>query len=292
MDTIATPYELMVTKKSGEKVPFSSEKIFLSLKNVGVTDDVASKIVLAIETEVYDGIPTRDIYKKTFSLLRKYSRGASLKYRLKEAITQLGTTGYPFERFVADLFAEKGYQVKVGVILDGHAITHEIDVLAIKHDRIFTVECKYHTNPASKSDVKVPMYILSRSKDLENQWKKYPEFEGKSYQQWIATNTRFTDDAIKFAEAYNIGLLSWDYPRGQGLKEWIQLYGAFPITCLSCLSKGEKEELVRKGLVSCQTIYKNPRLLNGVAIPEGKKRTLLKELRYLYETVMAEGQLV
>lgn len=286
------PYEFSVTKKSGEKAPFDSEKIFKSLKSVGVSDQTAEIIIRAVKLESYDGISTREIYKKTFNLLRKYSKGSSVRYRLKDAITQLGSTGYPFERFVGDLFIEKGYSVKVGVVLKGYAVTHEIDVVAQNRERIFTIECKYHANPIAKSDVKVPMYILSRYKDLENAWTQYEEFKGKVYQQWIATNTRFTEDAITFAEAYGLKILSWDYPEGQGLKDWIQLYGMFPVTCLSCLTKAEKEMLIAKGLVSCRTIYKNPHLLNNISLAENKKTVLKKELCYLYDSILAEKERV
>ncbi|MDD4820387.1 MAG: restriction endonuclease [Flavobacteriales bacterium] len=283
-------YDLNVTKKSGEKAPFDPQKIYYSLKGVGVDDHTAEVIIRAVKLEAYEGITTKEIYKKTFNLLRKYSKGSSVRYRLKDAITQLGNTGYPFERFVGDLFVEKGYDVKVGMVLKGFAVTHEIDVVAQNHERIFTVECKYHVNPAAKSDVKVPMYILSRYRDLENAWSQYQEFKGKVYQQWIATNTRFTNDAITFAEAYGLKILSWDYPKGQGLKDWIQLYGMFPITCLSCLTKAEKELLIAKGLVCCRTIYKNPHLLDGLSMPENKKSVLKKELNYLYESVLSEGE--
>lgn len=283
-------YEISVTKKSGDKAPFDQQKIYNSLKSVGVSDQTAEIIIRAVKLEAYDGISTREIYKKTFNLLRKYSRGSSVRYRLRDAITQLGSTGYPFERFVGDLFIEKGYDVKVGMLLKGLAVTHEIDVVAQNHDRIFTIECKYHVNPSAKSDVKVPMYILSRYKDLENAWSQYDEFKGKTYQQWIATNTRFTEDAITFAETYGLKILSWDYPKGQGLKDWIQLYGMFPITCLSCISKAEKELLVAKEIVSCRSIYKNPHILDNIPMSEHKKAVLKKELSYLYDSVLAEGE--
>lgn len=282
-----TTYRLNVVKKSGDSVPFDPMKIYRSLQNVGVNDETAEIIIRAVALEAYDGISTKEIYQKTFALLRKYSRGASVRYRLKDAISQLGNTGYPFERYIADLFAEKGYQVKTGIVLPGHAISHEVDVLAMNPDRIFTIECKYHVNPSSKSDVKVPMYILSRYTDIRNRWEGRDDFKDRHYQQWVATNTRFTDDAIAFAEVYGLRILSWDYPKGESLRDWIQLYGAYPITCLSCLSRADKNLLVAKGLVSCRTIYKNIRLLDDLPLSSAKKTLLRKELTYLYDNVLA-----
>lgn len=283
-------YQLNVVKKSGEVAPFDPMKIFRSLKNVGVSDEVAEIIIRAVALEAYEGITTKEIYQKTFALLRKYSKGASVRYRLKDAISQMGNTGYPFEQFVADLFAEKGYDVKVGLVLQGHAITHEVDVLATNRDRIFTIECKYHVNPSAKSDVKVPMYIFSRYTDIRNHWEGKDGFKGKTYQQWVATNTRFTDDAIAFAQAYGLRILSWDYPKGASLRDWIQLYGAYPITCLSSLSKADKNLLIAKGLVSCRTIHKNMNALDKLPLPQGKKNILKKELKYLYDNVLADTE--
>ena len=282
--------QTQVVKKSGEIVSFDPMKIYRSLKNVGVSDQVAEIVIRAVALEVHQGMSTREIYRKTFALLRKYSRGASVRYRLKDAISQMGNTGYPFERFVADLFAEKGYQVKTGTVIPGRAISHEVDVVALDSERIFTVECKYHVNPSSKSDVKVPMYILSRYMDIKNRWEGQQEFKDRKYQQWVATNTRFTDDAIAFAEAYGLRILSWDYPRGASLRDWIQLYGAYPITCLSCLTKSEKSLLIAKGLVSCRTIHKNPHLLDKLPLATAKKNLLRRELVYLYDNVLADTE--
>ena len=104
----------------------------------------------------------------------------------------------------------------------------------------------------------------------------------------MATNTRFTDDAIAFAEVYGLRILSWDYPKGESLRDWIQLYGAYPITCLSCLSRADKNLLVAKGLVSCRTIHKDTHVLDDLPLPSAKKNLLRKELTYLYDNVLAD----
>ena len=44
---------------------------------------------------------------------------------------------------------------------------HEIDVLIKKDNKVAMVECKFHVGKDAKSDVKVPMYILSRFNDLK-----------------------------------------------------------------------------------------------------------------------------
>jgi len=56
---------------------------------------------------------------------------------LKKAILQLGPTGYPFERFVGELLKYQGYEAKVGQIVQGNCVQHEVDVVAKKGDTVF-----------------------------------------------------------------------------------------------------------------------------------------------------------
>ena len=47
-------------------------------------------------------------------------------------------------------------------------------------------------------DVKVPLYVQARFKDVEQQWKLIPGHRTKFHQGWVATNTRFTSDALQY----------------------------------------------------------------------------------------------
>ncbi|MGS0527278.1 hypothetical protein ACU8V7_21050 [Zobellia nedashkovskayae] len=44
----------------------------------------------------------------------------------------MGPTGFPFERFIGALLTYSGYETKVGIVMDGICVTHEIDVVAEK----------------------------------------------------------------------------------------------------------------------------------------------------------------
>ena len=63
---------------------------------------------------------------------------------------------------------EQDFQTKVSVSLIGKCISHEIDVLLLKNDVVTMIECKFHSGQDAKSDVKVPMYILSRFNDVKD----------------------------------------------------------------------------------------------------------------------------
>ena len=80
------------------------------------------------------------------------------------------------------------------------------------------VECKFHMGRDAASDVKVPMYILSRFNDLKGNQHTIFDKNDKITKCWIVTNNRFTSDAIDFAKCSGLDLLSWNFPENDNLK--------------------------------------------------------------------------
>ena len=138
-----TKKEIYVEKSSSEMELFSKKKLALSLERSGATREEIETILDKISVDIYDGISSKEIYKKAFSFLKKVNNTSASKYSLKRAIFDLGPTGFPFERLVAALLREKGFKTKVGVILNGACVTHEIDVLAEKEGSVYAIECKF-----------------------------------------------------------------------------------------------------------------------------------------------------
>lgn len=274
--------ELLVKKYDLTLVPFDRSRLLNSLIRSGAASKIAEHITQAIELESYDGISTKAIYRKASSLLNKHERGTGVKYRLKQAIMDLGPSGYPFEKFVAELFKQRGFEVEVGVLMQGWSVTHEVDVVAQNPDKYYVVECKFHNNQATKSDVKVPMYIHSRVEDLHKILVDGEAKGKKSIVGWVVTNTRFTKDAIKFGNDYGLNLLSWDYPQNGGLRDWIQLEGLHPITSLSSLNKNEKRVLLNAGVVRCKQLHSDPSIMDALPIQLRNKRAVIKELEALF----------
>ncbi|MCH5685183.1 restriction endonuclease [Niabella sp. W65] len=79
----------------------------------------------------------------------------------------LGPTGFPFEKLTAAILESMGYSTRTGVIVPGHCVKHEIDVIATKEEHHIMVECKFHNRQGFVSDVKIPLYIQSRFLDVE-----------------------------------------------------------------------------------------------------------------------------
>ena len=79
--------------------------------------------------------------------------------------------------------------------LEDVCVTPEIDVLAENDRHVLLIECKYHNKQGLFSDVKVPLYIHSRYRDVQESWNKTSP--KKPLECWVVTNTRFSADAVK-----------------------------------------------------------------------------------------------
>ncbi|NQW36793.1 MAG: restriction endonuclease [Flavobacteriales bacterium] len=271
---------VIVKKNSGELEPFEIQKLKESLKNSGASNEEIEKLVEVIQPELYDGISTNLIYRNAFRILKKHNQASASKYSLKRAIFDLGPTGFPFERLISALLKQKGYKTKIGEILNGECITHEIDVLAEKDGNTYTIECKFHQNPTNINNVKIPLYINSRFIDVQKAWNN----SGKTTylkQGWLVTNTRFTKDAIDYAKCVDLTLLSWDYPKNNGIKYNIDKYGLYPITTLTTLTKKEKIKLIENDIILVKELSKMPESLNHLSFSEKQKALVLAEVHKL-----------
>jgi hypothetical protein len=268
---------ITVTKASGEKEPFDENKLRRSLKSAGADQQIIDRIANAISEILYDGISTQEIYKRAFRLLRKHSDRSAGRYKLKEALLELGPTGYPFEKFVGELLKRLGYHTETGLIVEGNCVSHEIDVIAEKDEKHFMIECKFHNRKGHTCNVKVPLYIQSRFQDVERNWSNQPGHEDKQHQGWVVTNTRFTKDALQYGNCIGLKLLSWDYPQNNGLKDLISQVNLHPITCLSTLSKKDKQQLLQQHIIFCQQLCENDKILASIGLDNRKKNQVLKE---------------
>ena len=153
-------------------------------------------------------------------------------------------------------------------------MTHEIDVIARKESEIALVECKYRNIQGISVDVKTPLYIHSRFDDVlaNGAFKKAEE----RINGWLVTNAKFTNDAITYGRCVGLNLLSWDYPVKESLRELIDKFGLYPLTCLTSLTKQEKQWLLAHDTVLAKDICMNRVLLMKAGVSE-KRLTAVKE---------------
>lgn len=272
-----------IIKASGESVPFSEQKLARSLDKAGAPARIIEDILRQIEPDLYEGISTQKIYRKAFKLLKRASKSQAARYNLKNGIMELGPSGFPFEKFISELMKSQGFKVEVGVLMQGHCVTHEVDVLAEKDHTVYIVECKFHNRHGYLCDVKIPLYIHSRFRDLEKRLLTLPDKASHTYEGYIVTNTKFSPDAIQYGNCAGLHLVGWDYPKQGNLKDWIEKSGLYPITCLSSLNRFEREKLLEEKTVLCQDLYRDERILARLGLSPMRIKSVVVEARQLCE---------
>ena len=276
---------MKIVKHSGNIVDYNPLKLKESLLKSGASNREVDAILQTIENQIYEGISTKQIYKMAFSLLKKASHSQAARYNLKEAIRLLGPTGFFFEKYIARLFAEEKYQTLTNFILQGKCVSHEIDVLIKKDNVIAMVECKFHMGIDANSDVKVPMYILSRFNDLKDKHHTIYTRKDIISKCWIVTNNRFTADAIAFAKCSKLHLLSWNYPEKDNLKTKNDTHHLYPVTCLTTLSLAEKDKLLVLDVILVKEIVNNSECLERIGLSSNRIKNVLKEASELVEYI-------
>jgi hypothetical protein len=267
---------IQVIKGNGERVLFDPEKLKQALALSGAEIAEQEKITSQVESKLFDGIHTQKIYQMAFDLLKKESHKIAGRYSLKNAIMEMGPTGFPFEIYVGKILETMGYEVETGVFVQGKCIQHEVDVIARKPGEMIMIECKFHMDSSANSGVQVPLYVQSRYLDVKASWEKQ---YGKDirYRGGVVTNTRFSDDAMNYGKCAGLVLISWNYPADTGLKYWIDKTRLHPVTCLLSLTKKEKQFLLEKEIVLCNQLNKNLDVLRDMGLAENQIKKIIRE---------------
>lgn len=264
---------MTITKASGEQCPFSEDKLRNSLLRSGAASEVVDSIIKQIIPQLYNGISTTAIFNLAFRLLKQRRKGPAAKYKLKNALMELGPTGFPFEQFIARVFQKMGFETQTGQILDGKCVQHEVDVVAQRDSERLLAECKFHQQKGTLCDVKIPLYIHARFSDIEMQLQQ-EDAKASFFTGWLVTNTKFSKDAIAYGTCAGLRLLGWDFPGKESLRRLIDRYGLHPLTCLTTLTRQEKQLLLEKKIVLCSELLLNDTLLTNIIHQErwGKVR--------------------
>ena len=272
---------MKIVKHSGDIVDFEPEKLRISLLKSGASPAIVEDILNKIKKELYEGISTKHIYKKAFLLLKKEANSHAARYNLRAALQLLGPAGFFFEKYIARLFEAEKYITTTNLVLQGKCVSHEIDILVKKDNAIAMIECKFHSSREAASDVKVPLYVLSRFNDLKD--KNHLIFTKKDTVSkcWISTNNRFTYDAVTFAKCSGINLLSWDYPKDNNLKTKNDIDCLYPVTCLTTLSIAEKDKLLFLDVILAKELMNNSDPLEKISLSSNRIKNVLKEVREL-----------
>lgn len=287
--------QFLIAKADGSTEYFKIEKLRRSLRRAGAAPEEINSIVQQITDELYDGIKTQEIYRLAFSLLRRSQAPIAARYSLRRALLGLGPTGFPFEKFLAKLFAAEGYETKTGIILEGKCAPHEIDLAAYSQTSSFVAEAKFHARPGIKTDLQVAMYSYARLLDLKG--KSICDSSVCAIKDfWLITNTKFTSTAEHYGECVGLKMLSWDYPIKNNLHDRIQRSQVYPITVIPGLTSSQIALLISYDIIICRDILDNQQVLSRLHISQAKQEQILNEARgvcqskYKRQTTPTAGQ--
>jgi len=204
-----------------------------------------------------------------------------MHYSLRRAVMELGPSGFLFEKFVGEILKAQGYEVKVGVIMQGACVEHEVDIFAKKNHRHIIVECKFHNEDGIRSDVKVALYVRARFEDLKKKCDTTVNHED-IHEGWLVTNTKLTSQAIAYGNCVGMKIIGWNYPQGGNLQDLIVASGVHPLTCLTTLNKKRKAVLFENGIILCRDVEKRTDILRSLGMGEREIASVVTESRLVH----------
>jgi hypothetical protein len=274
--------EISIIKQNGNKESFNKDKLRQSLLRARATILVADSIVDSIEKEIQPGMTTEDIYRRAFQLLNEKEYPAALTYSIRRSVLNLGPTGFPFEVYVAELLAAQGYKTRTGQMLKGGCIEHEVDVMAWNDQNLLLAEIKFHNQLDMKSDTKTALYVKARFDDLYGGTFRIDGKDRKLTRGLLITNTKFTKNAKDYARCVNtFDIISWDYPEKGNLYDMIEETGLHPMTCLPTLSKQDKQELLKRGILHCRSLKENKSTMREIGVPSSTIDAIVEDIEKL-----------
>lgn len=242
-----------IVKADGSTEVFKPERLEWSLRRSGAGPHTAARIAETIAKSVVASATSKEIYAKAFALLRKEARPVAARYALRRALFEFGPSGHPFEDFISHLFQKEGWAVETRKMIPGKCVMHEVDFLGTRGNERLAAELKYHNDPGYKTDLKVALYVKSRFDDI---WQCDPKLQTCPIDRgMLVTNTKFTTEAIRYAECSGVELLGWSYPDNDNLFTRMSKAKVYPITTLTTLSHAEKRLLVDRNISAVDMLF-------------------------------------
>ncbi|MCK4918696.1 MAG: hypothetical protein KAS02_02845 [Candidatus Pacebacteria bacterium] len=276
--------EIYIIKANGDKELFDPSKLEDSLRRAGADKQAISQIVTEIKLSfTKDVITASEIYRDAFRLLGKSDIVSASKYSLRRAVMNLGPQGFTFEDFMGAIFKKLGYKVLLRKNIKGLCVSHEMDLIAQNDEKFIMSEIKFHNKQGIKSDIKVVLYIKERFDDIAKGEFYRNIDKNLKIENWLITNTKFTTQAITYAECNpDLNLMSWNYPTEINLQKLIEEAKLFPLTILKSLSSNDKKKFLSKNVVLCRDLLEGGDILfDRVGISAEKAKGVLFEINEL-----------
>ncbi|MEF8847203.1 MAG: restriction endonuclease [Candidatus Paceibacterota bacterium] len=272
----------------GEEEPFSEKKVYESARRVGASEQTAEEITETIKEEVYDGIETSEIYNRIKELLNEKSNKLGMKFSLKKGMRKLGPTGFPFEKFVGEIFHRLGYNVELNLYLEGKCLDeYETDFIAEKDNIINIGECKFRIRPEeSVIELDTVQAFQAQMQDLRNGTLFNEErFKNKEIRTLLVTNSKFSNVATEYADCVGIDLLGWRTPEDKGLETIIDNNGFYPITILPSLDRETSRVFIQRKMTLVQNLLEldKKEFIKQNNIEKEQLEKLIREVKVLLD---------
>ena len=275
--------DIYIIKSTGERELFDYKKLETSLKKIGTSDDLTKDVLDEVGKNLHDEMTTKEIYKLAYTILRKKHRPIALRYSLKKAVAQLGPTGFPFEKFIAEIFKAEGFETETNRIVKGKCVEHEIDITAWKEGELIMTEAKFHTDFSLKSDLKIALYVKARYDDIFGQKYVFGGKERELTEGWLVTNTKFSEMAIQYDQCQpQLKLVGWNYPYGNNLHNMIERHELIPLTALTTITTSEKNMFLARGIILSKSLL-DEKLLKDLNFDDKKIKSIWTEINELCE---------
>lgn len=267
-----------VVKESGEREPFDRQKARGALRRTGMSAKESDEALARLHERLFDGITTKKIYAILYEIIDGMKPQVSHRFNLKRALFDIGPEGYEFEDFIGKLLSAQGYDVELRQIMSGMCVNHEIDVLARRNSHSYSIECKFHNQYGTRCRIQTALYVYARFLDLREGSRK--GLCKKVTKPMLITNTKFSEDVVRYAECMDFPLLGWKYPLQDGLEAQIDRTRCYPVTVIP-MSRDVIGRLLSRKIVTIADIPESAERLSDISgIQLSKAREVVERAEY------------
>ncbi len=252
---------------------------------MGANPEVAIQVAQEIENILYEGITTREILQTIFKLMGQHKPAVKHLFDLKQGISLMEPKP-EFEVFVRVVLAHSGFQVKPNLILKGLCGEHEVDAIAVKDGLTYLVEAKHHSNYHALTGLDESRIARAIMEDVTEGYTSGAT-EIKIDRAIIVTNTKYSEHAINYGHCRDILQVGWASPEGFGLRDIVEKYKLYPLSCLRGISTETRARLVEAGIVLIKQLLEQDYLYveRKIGLSHQTVLSIMEKARHTTETL-------
>jgi len=242
----------LVKKADGSMQVFDREKIVRTCLRMGADRRAAYEIAERIERRLYPGISTERILQMIFQFMRRDKPSVSNLFDLGKGLSLMSSKP-EFEVFVQALLARNGFEVSPNRLLVGRCVEHEVDAIAKKDGITFFVEAKHHSMYHTLTGLDESRIARAVLEDVM-EGVAIGKSDLKIDRAMIVTNTRYSEQAVRYGNCRNILQIGWSSPTDKGLQSMVAGTKLLPLSCLRGLGLNARIKLALSGIVLFEQI--------------------------------------